>query len=293
LDFEFVKGLNEKEILHNAKAIEDLSEHPLSFAVSDYALNKIGKESIKNIEVTDFLNIEGKGVVAKIHGKEVIMGNLALIQSKNISNDKTILDKAERFMMQGTSVVFYAYNGELQAVFSIADSIKADTKSSLQKLHKLGVKLIMLTGDNFQTANSIAKNLNMDEVISEVLPKEKALKIKELKTADPSNIIAMVGDGINDAPALAQADIGIAMGTGTDIAIESADIIIIKGSLEKLVESIALSKHTIRIIKQNMLWAFGYNIIAIPIIASAAMAFSSISVVSNSTRLQRVRLTFN
>lgn len=195
-----------------------------------------------------------------------------------------------------------AIEKQVVAVFALGDTVKEDSKVAIQELHKRGIKVVMLTGDNQQTAEAIASQLGIDEVIAEVLPKDKVDKIKQLQSDNPEGVIAMVGDGINDAPALAQADVGIAMGTGTDIAIESGDMVLVQGSLPKLILALDISRRTLRIIKQNLAWAFGYNIFAIPIaagvlfpmfalllspvIASAAMAFSSVSVVLNSLRIR-------
>jgi len=191
------------------------------------------------------------------------------------------------------------------AVFALADTIKDEAKKAIDTLHSMGIRVAMLTGDNQRTAEAIGEQLGIDMVIAEVLPAEKAQKIQTLQAEQTGRIIAMVGDGINDAPALAQADIGIAMGTGTDVAIEAGDIVLVQGTLDKVIETIQVSKMTLRVVKQNLFWAFGYNIVAIPlaagllypafglllspIIASAAMAFSSVSVVMNSLRLKMIK----
>ena len=283
-------------LLDIAYAIENLSEHPLSNAIVDYVLAESGE--IKDIKVDNFKIIEGKGVEGYIADKKVVLGNKRLMDDENIKLDSNLGSKAEDFINKGNTTIYYAIDSNHVGVFALADTIKEDSKSAISELHNLGIKVVMLTGDNQKTAENIAKQLDIDEVIAEVLPSDKAQKIKDLQSEE--NVIAMVGDGINDAPALATADIGIAMGTGTDVAIESGDIVLVKGTLDKVIESIQLSKQTLTIIKQNLFWAFGYNVIAIPVaagilypillspvIASAAMAFSSVSVVLNSLRIKR------
>ncbi|MCA9380862.1 copper-translocating P-type ATPase [Candidatus Dojkabacteria bacterium] len=287
---------NESELLSIAHAIENLSEHPLSNAIVEYALAELGE--IEGIKVDKFKNIEGKGVEGYVNNKKVVLGNKRLMDDENIKLDSNLSTKADDFINRGNTTIYFAIDGVNVGVFALADTIKEDSELAINELHKLGIKVVMLTGDNQKTAENIAKQLGIDEVIAEVLPSDKAQKIKDLQTDE--NVIAMVGDGINDAPALATADIGIAMGTGTDVAIESGDIVLVKGTLDKVIESVQLSKQTLTIIKQNLFWAFGYNVIAIPVaagilypvllspvIASAAMAFSSVSVVLNSLRIKR------
>jgi len=206
-------------------------------------------------------------------------------------------------MNNAQTVSFVGIDKKNVAVLAIADVVKKESKELILSLKKLGIKTYMMTGDNLQTAQSIANEIGLDEVMAQVTPEQKAIKVKELQDQSVNNIVAMVGDGINDAPALAQAHIGIAMGTGTDVAIETGDIVLVGGSVQKVVEAIQVSKDTLKTIKQNLFWAFGYNIIGIPIaagilypfygillspiIASMAMALSSVSVVSNSLRLKK------
>lgn len=288
------------ELLSYALSIEELSEHPLSNAIAEYITNMKGVK----IKVDDFKNIEGRGVEGIINGKKIILGNRRLMDERLVTLDYDLEENANRLINEGKTVIFMAIDKKNVAVFALADTIKDESKHAVEQLHKLGIKIVMLTGDNQKTAEAIAGQLGIDEVIAEVLPQDKADKIKELQSRveGKERIIAMVGDGINDAPALAQSDIGIAMGTGTDVAIEAGDVVIVKGTLDKVVETIIISKQTLKIIKQNLFWAFGYNIVAIPvaagllypalglllspIIASGAMAFSSISVVLNSLRLK-------
>jgi Cu+-exporting ATPase len=223
------------------------------------------------------------------------------MDENSIELDSKLSQKAEKLISEGNTTIFMSIAGEHVAIFALADTIKEESKTAIENLKIQEIKLVMLTGDNQKTAEAIASQLGIDEVIAEVLPNDKSDKIKELqKTSQEENsIVAMVGDGINDAPALAQADIGIAMGTGTDIAIEAGDIVIVKGTLDKVVKTVELSSLTLRVIKQNLFWAFGYNLVSIPIaagilypillspiIASAAMAFSSVSVVLNSLRIK-------
>ena len=209
------------------------------------------------------------------------------------------------FIDAGKTTIFMAVGGVHVAVFALADTIKEESARAVASLHALGINVALMTGDNQRTAEAIGAQLGIDTIIAEVLPADKAKNITALQAQYPGKVIAMVGDGINDAPALAQADIGIAMGTGTDVAIEAGDIVLVQGTLDKVIETIQISKMTLRVVKQNLFWAFGYNIIAIPvaagllypafglllspIIASAAMAFSSVSVVMNSLRLKMIR----
>lgn len=283
------------KFLAYAYAIEHLSEHPLSDAVAEYA-----QKQNQNLEVLDFQTIEGQGVRGVINDEMILIGNEKLMASNQVELNAEVKDQAEKLKNESKTVVYMSVNSQHVAIFALADVIKEDAKASIDKLHNLKIKVVMLTGDNIATAQAIASQLGIDDIMAEVMPQDKSAKIKELQQTGA--IVAMVGDGINDAPALAQADIGIAMGTGTDVAIETGDIVLVKGTLEKVIESIELSKLTLGVIKQNLLWAFGYNIIAIPVaagvlypyfsillspvIAAAAMAFSSISVVMNSVRLK-------
>lgn len=291
---------SQAKIMQLALAVEDLSEHPLSNAIVEFIQNKDSKA--KSQKVTGFKAVEGKGVSGKVGQTEVILGNQRLMDESGIKLDKELASQASDLINQGKTTIYMAVGGKHEAVFSLADTVKDESKTAVAALHELGIKVIMLTGDNQKTAEAIANQLDIDEVIAEVLPEDKAAKIKQLQSQEQGKVVAMVGDGINDAPALAQADIGIAMGTGTDVAIESGDIVLVKGTLDKVIEAIKLSRFTLGVIKQNLFWAFGYNVIAIPIaagvlypffgillspiIASAAMAFSSFSVVINSVRLK-------
>lgn len=298
-DVSLGSGLNDRDILEYAYAIEHLSEHPLSHAIADYARKTLGLSGPQG--VLNFQALEGRGVEGMVEGHPVLLGNKRLMDERAVSLDQDLEKKAQAYIANGKTTIYMAMNGKHVGVFALADTIKDESLEAVRALHKMNIKVVMLSGDNQNTAEAIAKQLEIDEVIAEVLPQDKAEKIKELQTKEDGRVVAMVGDGINDAPALAQADIGIAMGTGTDVAIEAGDVVLVKGTLDKVIETIHLSRMTLKIIKQNLFWAFGYNIVAIPlaagllyplfdlllspIMASAAMAFSSVSVVLNSLRL--------
>ncbi len=300
-DCQVEAGEVKDKILRLAYAVEHLSEHPLSTAITKYAQQNNLSADLK---VENFQSLTGLGVSGVVGGKKILLGNEKLFIDQQI--DITSFAKlADQWKNNGQTLVYMGINNRAVALFALADVIKDEAKESLAKLHALGITTVMLTGDNIVTAQAIANQLGIDEVIAEVMPQDKAEIIKKLQQ-ETKGKVAMVGDGINDAPALAQADIGIAMGTGTDVAIETGSIVLVKGSLEKLVETIELSQMTFGIIKQNLFWAFGYNIIAIPVaagllyptfgvllspvIAAAAMAFSSISVVLNSIRLKTITI---
>ncbi len=284
-------NFKEEEIIKLAGSVEKMSEHPLAQAIADYASSK----NISFLPVKDFTALEGVGVKAVSDGKDIYIHK----SDKNDSDPrlKVLLD-------QGKTVVVIEIDGAKAGYVALSDSIKDEAKEAVNKLHKKGIKVIMLTGDNHLAAKYIAKQVDIDDVISEVLPNEKSGKIKELQSQ--GDIVAMAGDGINDAPALVQANVGIAMATGTDIAIESAGIALLNGDIYKISQAIELSKETMKTIKQNLFWAFIYNIIGIPVaagllypiwgivlnpaFAGLAMAFSSISVVSNSLRLKTKKI---
>ncbi len=282
-------------------SVEKQSHHPLADAIVSY-LKK--KKDIKEVKVDHFEDISGKGIHAKAQNHIVFVGTESLMKEMKIEIPQELLDKVTALRKQAQTVSFVAVDKKIVGFIGIADSIKEDAKEAIHKLHDIGIKTVMMTGDNKQTAAVVAKELGIDEVLAEVLPGDKAHKVKELQGSSKQHIVAMVGDGINDAPALAQADIGIAMGTGTDVAIATGDIVLVKGTLKKVVDAIHISQKTLGIIKQNLFWAFAYNIIGIPvaagilfpsaglllspIIASVAMALSSISVVGNSLRLRLV-----
>jgi Cu+-exporting ATPase len=289
----------EDDILRLVASVEKGSEHPLGEAIVKAAKDK----QLELIEPEEFDAIPGHGIIAKINGKEMLIGNLRLLKSRDIEVPSEFLEAAEKLADDGKTPMLVAIENKFAAIIAVADTIKANSIKAVNALHKMGIKVIMLTGDNERTAKAIARQVGIDQVVAEVLPEHKAQEIKKLQ--DQGNIVAMVGDGINDAPALAQADIGIAIGTGTDVAMEASDITLISGDLRGVPTAISLSKATIVMIWQNLFWAFAYNIILIPVaagilwplfgillnpmIAAAAMSFSSISVVMNTLRLRKFK----
>jgi Cu2+-exporting ATPase/Cu+-exporting ATPase len=297
LEIRSVSNLPEERLVAVLAALESTSEHPIAHAILNYA----EKKHITPLPITGFESIKGKGVKGVIEKMEYFAGNTKLIADLNLSFDPKIIEAETG---QGKTPILLATKKELLGIFMVADSIKPEALEAIKHLHELGIKTVMLTGDHKNTALAIAKEVGIDDVVAEVLPDDKLNKIKELQKQ--GRIVAMAGDGINDAPALAQADVGIAMGTGTDVAIETAGITLLHGDISKLVKAIRLSKLTMRGIKQNLFWAFIYNIVGIPlaagvfyplfgwllnpVFAGLAMAFSSVSVVGNSLRLKAKKL---
>ncbi len=283
--------------LQIAASLEKKSEHPLAEAI----VSKAKEDKIEILEVKEFENLEGRGVKGKINGEVYFVGSPKLSEELNI---KIQTEKINIYTKQGKTPALLMSQTEVLAILAIADKPKDNAAVSIKNLHNLGIKIIMLSGDNKQTAEYIAKSLGIDNVIAEVMPQQKLQKITELQKE--GKVVAMAGDGINDAPALAQANVGIAMGSGTDVAIETADVTLLKGDIAKIAVSIKLARATMSTIKQNLFWAFGYNIIGIPLaaglfypffgwllnpaFAGLAMAFSSVMVVSNSLRLKRKAL---
>ncbi|MFH1391879.1 MAG: heavy metal translocating P-type ATPase, partial [Candidatus Diapherotrites archaeon] len=288
-------GFTEDEILETAAAVENKSEHPLGEAIVKDAKNK----NIKFGSPEKFNSISGKGVEAVYNKKNILLGNRKLFEEKNIPI-KDSESKLQNLEIEGKTAILISINQKPAGIIAVADTVKENSKKAIEMLHQMGKETIMITGDNERTANAIAKQVGIDRVLAEVLPEDKANEVKKLQSEGKK--VAMVGDGINDAPALAQADIGIAIGSGTDVAIETGDIILVKNDLRDVVTAIELSKYSMNKIKQNLFWAFIYNIIGLPIaagilypftgillspvIAGTAMAFSSVSVVTNSLMMK-------
>ena len=297
VDIQNTSSMINEELIGILASLEKKSEHPIAHAIVNYAEEK--KISIQGI--SNFEGIQGKGLRGSIKGVEYFVGNTKLVEDLGISFDQTLL---ENFTSQGKTPVIISTKEKVLGFVMVADEVKTESKEAISQLHKLGIKVVMLTGDDEKAAKYIASLVGIDEVIAHVLPQDKLAKIKELQSQ--GHLVAMAGDGVNDAPALAQADVGIAMGTGTDVAIESAGITLLGGDMSKLVKAIKLSKITMRGIKQNLFWAFIYNIVGIPlaagvfypifgwllnpVFAGIAMALSSVSVVSNSLRIKSMKL---
>jgi Cu+-exporting ATPase len=293
-------NMSERELLQITASVESQSEHPLARAIVEGAK----KEKIELRNVTDFNSTTGGGVSGKLDGKTVLIGKEKFLADSNVRFPEELTKEARRLQEEAQTTVWVAMNGEAAGVLGIADPIKATTREAVRELHDIGLKIIMCTGDNERTAASVARELGIDEFKAEVMPDEKIDIVKKLKSKGA--IVAMAGDGINDAPALAAADVGIAMGTGTDVAIESAGITLVKGDLMGIVKTIHLSRAVMRNIRQNLFFAFIYNAVGVPIaagalypffglllspmIAGAAMSFSSVSVIANALRLRKMNL---
>jgi Cu+-exporting ATPase len=285
----------EEDILRWSASIEQGSEHPLADAIMTAASDR----PFTLYEAQNFTAVAGRGVAAVIEGKQVLLGNRQLMQERDV-DISAVMDAATALTHKAQTPVFLAVDGQMAGIISIADAIKNDSKAAIQRLHDLGLKVVLLTGDNEATATAVARQVGIDEVVAEVLPEDKAAKVASLQQLGER--VGMVGDGINDAPALARADVGFAIGTGTDVAIESADITLMGGSLHGVPDAINISRATVRNIKQNLFGAFVYNSLGIPIaagvlfpfigillnpmIAGGAMAMSSLTVVSNANRLR-------
>jgi len=294
------EGLSETELLALAAGIEQVSEHPLGEAIVAAARER----NVVLPEVRDVSAIPGRGIRGNLGGGVLLLGNQAFMAEASIKMDERSLRAIEELSAEGKTVMLLALNGTLQGLVAVADTPKAQSRTAVEALHRMGLKVMMITGDHQKTAEAIARKTGIDWVLAEVQPQHKAQAVKELQ--DSGHKLAMVGDGINDAPALIQADIGIAMGSGTDVAIESADMVLMRSNPMDVVTAIELSRRTIRTIKQNLFWAFAYNVLGIPIaagilhlfggpllnpmIAAAAMSFSSVSVVTNALRLKTFKL---
>jgi len=293
------EGGDEAELLRLAAAVESSSEHPLGRAIVDGAKER----QLDLPAVQDFDSDPGLGVWAGVEGKRVLVGNLRLMERHQVAVE-ALAGAAEQERERGATAIFVAVDASAAGVLVVEDAIKETTPAAIGALTRQGVRVVMLTGDNQRTAEAVGRELGLDEVFADVLPEDKANIVKELQAG--GSVVAMAGDGVNDAPALAQADIGIAMGTGTDVAMESAGVTLVNGDLEGIVRAVRLSHRTMRNIRQNLVFAFGYNAIGVPlaagvlyptfglllspIIASLAMSLSSVSVVSNALRLRAVRL---
>jgi len=293
------EGIAEGEALALVASIEQLSEHPIARAIVDGA--KARGAALR--PATEFHAVNGLGVRAQVDGRKVLVGSRAFLEQEGVP-PRHLQERAEAWRADAKTVVFFAIDGGAAGLIGVADPVKDSTPEAIAALKRLGVKLVMLTGDSRRTADAVARRLGIDEAIAEVLPADKAKHVKRLQAEGRK--VAMAGDGINDAPALAQADVGIAMGTGTDVAMESAGVTLVKGDLRGIARAALLSRATMRNIRQNLVFAFGYNALGIPIaagvlypafgwllspiIAAAAMSLSSVSVVTNALRLRRARI---
>ncbi len=294
------EGFREDEILRLAASLERSSEHPLAEAI----VRGAEERGTELIPADEFQSVTGKGVTGIVDGRKVALGNVKLLQSLDIEMDEHFPEQADALRAEGQTVMLLAVDGKAAGLIGVADPIKETTPEAIRDLHKEGIEVVMLTGDSRKTAEAVASKLNIDRVEAEVLPEQKAEIVKRLQ--DEGRVVAMAGDGINDAPALAQAHVGIAMGTGTDVAMESAGVTLVKGDLRGIVRAVRLSRATMRNIRQNLFFAFIYNALGVPIaagvlypffglllspiIAAAAMSFSSVSVITNALRLRNIKL---
>lgn len=289
---------SDEEVLRFAASLEKSSEHPLADAI----IKGANERNIDLAKVENFESLTGKGVFGEIDGKKILLGNTKLLEVNKIAVSQN--GQADEMRRDGQTVMFVAVEGNLAGLLGVADTIKESAKTAIAELHKNKIEIVMMTGDNQTTAEAVAKKLGIDKIFADILPDQKAEAIKQLQAA--GKIVAMAGDGVNDAPALAQADVGIAMGTGTDVAIESADVTLLKGDLYGILRAKKLSAATMKNIRQNLFFAFFYNLIGVPVaagvlypifglllspmIASAAMTFSSVSVILNALRLRNLKL---
>jgi Cu+-exporting ATPase len=291
-------GFSETEVLRFAASVEQGSEHPLAKAIIDGAAEK----GVLLSPVSDFKSQPGKGISGSVDGREVELGNAALFRDQAFLNQ--LAAGAELLRREGCTVMFVVVDGKPAGLIAVADPIKESSRATISSLKETGIRVVMVTGDSRTTAEAVARNLGIDDVRAEVSPDKKHEVVQQLQR--DGKVVAMAGDGINDAPALAQADVGIAMGSGADIAIQSADIVLVKGDLRGIVRARLLSRAVMKNVRQNLFLAFAYNIVGIPVaagvlypvtglllnpmIASAAMTFSSVSVIGNALRLRRVSL---
>jgi Cu+-exporting ATPase len=296
------KSFTEEELLRLAASIEQNSEHPLARAIVQGAKDR----GFTLSEVAGFDSITGGGVQGTVNGKQILIGKRPLLAERDTKEIDALDSRAEGLQTQGRTVMFVAIDRTFAGLLVVSDPIKASTPEAVRTLHELGLRVIMLTGDNEKTARTVAEKLGIDEFSAGVRPEDKHERIKALKSE--GRVVAMAGDGINDAPALAEANVGIAMGTGTDVAIESAGVTLVKGDLRGIVKAVTLSRHVMGNIRQNLFFALIYNALGVPIaagvlypisehlllnpmIAAAAMSFSSVSVIGNALRLRTQKLT--
>jgi Cu+-exporting ATPase len=308
-------GLAEDELLRLAASAERTSEHSLGEAI----VRDAKERGLSLAEAEGFRATSGGGAGARVEGHAVLVGSRRFLDGSGVSEDG-LVPKGEELALEGKTPVFVAVDGESAGIVAVADTVRSESREAVERLHEMGLEVAMITGDDRRTAEAIARELGIDRVLAEVLPQDKATEVKRLQSEGER--VAMVGDGINDAPALAQADVGIAIGTGTDVAMEAADLTLISGDVRGVTRAIGLSKATVRNIKQNLFWAFAYNVVLIPVaagvlypffaggtvpealrlflgeygflnpvLAAAAMALSSVTVVSNALRLRRVKVS--
>lgn len=300
-DIIALNGMTDKGILQMAASVEKKSEHPLGQAIVNYA----EKNGSKIINTENFESLTGRGIKGEINGEKIFIGNKKLMNEIEIDFSSEV-SKGDALSEEGKTPMYIAIDNKFAGIIAVADVVKSSSKKAIESLKRMGIEVAMITGDNEKTANAIAKQVGINRVLADVLPEDKSNEVKKLQ--DEGHVTAMVGDGINDAPALAQADVGIAIGSGTDVAMESADIVLMRSDLQDVTAAIELSKKTIKNIKQNLFWAFGYNVIGIPIaagvlhifggpllnpmFAAAAMSLSSISVLTNALRLKRFKPSY-
>ena len=287
-----VDGEDRGQVLRLAGALEDASEHPIAAAIA-HAAKAASEGPLPSVE--GFANEAGKGVSGVVEGHAVVAGRSSwLVEEYSVTVPANVADRAATAEGEGRTVVYVAWDGAVRGALVVSDTIKPTSAQAITELRSLGLTPVLLTGDNERAARAVAAEVGIDEVIAEVLPADKVSVVRRLQSE--GRVVAMVGDGVNDAAALAAADLGLAMGTGTDVAIEASDLTLVRGDLRTSADAIRLSRSTLRTIKGNLFWAFAYNIAALPLaalgflnplIAGAAMAFSSVFVVSNSLRLRR------
>jgi Cu+-exporting ATPase len=293
-------GVDERTLVQLAASLERASEHPLAAAIVSGA----GTRDIPLVEAENFRSVTAGGVAGHIKGRAVLVGKAKFVEAEGVPVSPAIIERANGLQAEGKTVLFVAIDGRFAGLLAVADPIKATTVEAIDELHALGIKLVMATGDNRRTAEAVAQRLGLDRFEAEVEPAEK-IRLVETLQKDGARV-AMAGDGINDAPALAAASVGIAMGTGTDVAMESAGVTLVKGDLRGIAKAIHLSRATMKNIRQNLFFAFIYNVLGVPIaagvlypvfglllspiIAGAAMSLSSVSVITNALRLKNVRL---